>query len=75
MTDTISDFEAQKAPCGPLHDGQRSLTEDLEGLVTEELRFSCGCRTSREEFHDGSVHRTVVRHDGKVLVDEEFRGG
>ena len=74
MTGTISRFEAQKAPCGSPHDGQRSLTEDLQGLVTEELRFSCGCRTEREEYHDGSLHRTVVRHDGKVLVDEEFRG-
>jgi hypothetical protein len=74
MTGTISGFEAQKAPCGSQHDGQRSLTEDLQGLLTEELRFSCGCRTAREEYHDGSVHRTVVRHDGKVLVDEELRG-
>ena len=28
----------------------------------------------REEYHDGSVHRQVVDHHGKVLVDEELRG-
>jgi hypothetical protein len=74
MTATISRFDAQRAPCGHQYGGERSTTEDLQGLITEEVRYSCGCRSSREEFHDGSVHRTVVRHDGKILVDEEFRG-
>jgi hypothetical protein len=50
------------------------VTEDQHGLVTEEVRFSCGCRTAREEFHDGSVHRMVVDHHHRVLVDEELRG-
>jgi hypothetical protein len=50
------------------------VTEDHEGLVTEDLRYSCGCRSTREEFHDGSVHRMVVHHSGKVLADEEWRG-
>ena len=27
------------------------MTEDHEGLVTEDLRYSCGCRSAREEFH------------------------
>ena len=49
-------------------------TEDLQGLVTEDVTFSCGCQSHREEFHDGSVHRQVVNHRGRVLVDEEFRG-
>lgn len=74
MTTTINRFETRVAPCGKPHDGERTATEDLQGLVTEDLRFSCGCRTSREEFHDGSVHHMVVNHHGKVLVDEEFRG-
>jgi hypothetical protein len=42
--------------------------------VTQDLRFSCGCQSYREEFHDGSVHHMVVNHHGRVLVDEEFRG-
>ena len=62
------------APCGHAHDGERMVTEDLQGLVTEDLSYSCGCQSHREEFHDGSVHRTVVHHRGRVLVDEELRG-
>jgi hypothetical protein len=50
------------------------VTEDLQGLVTEDVNYSCGCRSHREEFHDGSVHHLVVHHRGKVLVDEELRG-
>ena len=74
MTSTISRFQARPAPCGRPHDGESFVTEDLHGLVTEEIRFSCGCRTAREEFHDGSVHRMVIDHHHKVLVDEELRG-
>jgi hypothetical protein len=74
MAGETTTFEARLAPCGVLHGGERHFTDDLWGLATEEVRFSCGCRNAREEFHDGSVHHWVVRHDGKVLVDEEFRG-
>jgi hypothetical protein len=74
MTSTISRFDARIAPCGRRYDGERYQSEDMQGLVTEEIRFSCGCRVTKEEFHDGSVHRMVVQHDGKVLVDEEIRG-
>lgn len=74
MTATISRFDARLAPCGRVHDGDRYLTEDQQGLVMEELHYSCGCRATKEEFHDGSVHRMIVEHGGKVLVDEELRG-
>jgi hypothetical protein len=74
MTKTVSRVGAQVAPCGRLRDGERYVTEDRQGLVTEEVTFSCGCRVTREEFHDGSVHRMVVQHNGRVLVDEELRG-
>jgi hypothetical protein len=50
------------------------MTEDHQGLVTEELRYTCGCRSTREEFHDGSFHHMDVHHSGKVLADEEWRG-
>jgi hypothetical protein len=50
------------------------VIEDLQGLITEDVTYSCGCESHREEFHDGSVHRSVVHHRGKVLVDEELRG-
>ena len=75
MASTISSFTATPAPCGIPRDGERVVIEDQQGLVTEEVRYSCGCQSTKEEFHDGSVHRMVVNHHGKVLVDEELRGG
>jgi len=57
-----------------VQDGESFVTEDQQGLMTEDLQFGCGCRESKEEFHDGSVHRMVVDHHGRVLSDEEIRG-
>ena len=74
MTSTITRFEAIRAPCGKPHDGEQFTSEDLQGLVTVDVRFTCGCHSHREEFHDGSVHHQIVDHRGRVLVDEEFRG-
>jgi hypothetical protein len=74
VTATISRFEATLAPCGKQQDGEQCVTEDQQGLVTEEITYSCGCRITHEEFHDGSVHRMTVNHNGKVLLDEELRG-
>jgi hypothetical protein len=74
VTSTISRFEATLAPCGQRRGGERSVSEDLQGLVTEEVVFTCGCRSTREEFHDGSVHRMIVDHHDRVLMDEELRG-
>jgi hypothetical protein len=74
MTATISRFDVRVAPCGRRYGGERHHSEDQQGLVTEEVHFSCGCRITKEEFHDGSVHRMVVQHGGRVLVDEELRG-
>jgi hypothetical protein len=71
---TVTRFEARLAPCGHAHEGERTLTEDHQGMVTEDMSYSCGCETHREEYHDGSVHRMVLDHHGKVLVDEELRG-
>jgi hypothetical protein len=74
MTSTITRFEAKPAPCGRWSPGERYTTDDQQGLLTEELRYECGCSTAREEFHDGSVHHLVKHHNGHVLEDEEFRG-
>ena len=74
MTSTITRFEATVAPCGKRKDGTRALTEDDLGLTTEEVSWECGCRRSKEEFHDGSVHVMVVHHRGKILVEQELRG-
>ena len=74
MTATVTTFEPRPAPCGRLVGGEQFMTEDTLGLITLDLRFSCGCQTHHEEFHDGSVHNQVVHHRGRVLVDEELRG-
>jgi len=74
VTSTTDRFESRKAPCGRECDGEELETEDGQGLITRDVRFSCGCQTHHEEFHDGSVHNQVVDHHGKVLVDEELRG-
>jgi membrane-bound inhibitor of C-type lysozyme len=65
-----TNFQSQQAPCGQVVNGESYQDQDEEVLVTEELDYSCGCRTIRHEYHDGSVSSKVVRHDGRVLVDE-----
>jgi hypothetical protein len=74
VTSTITRFEATSAPCGRSQRGERSVSEDEQGLITEEVTYACGCRSFKEEFHDGSVHRMVVNHRGKVILEEELRG-
>jgi hypothetical protein len=74
MSSTVTRFGPQLAPCGKRAEGEQLLTEDQQGLITRDQRFSCGCQTHHEEFHDGSVHNQVVDHRGRVLVDEELRG-
>ena len=74
MTSTIARFEPVRAPCGKVSGGEQFTAEDQQGLVTLDVRFACGCHRHKEEFHDGSVHLRVVRHDGKILVDDEYRG-
>ena len=47
MTSTVSRFETRPAPCGQVHDGESFVTEDQQGLMTEDLQFTCGCRESK----------------------------
>ena len=70
MVPTNTIFRGQEAPCGQILDGEHYEDRDEECLVTEEFDYVCGCRSIRHEYHDGSISRTVVRHDGTVLVDE-----
>ena len=70
MSATTTSFRNARAPCGRIVDGEQHQDQIEEGLVTEELSFACGCRSIRREYHDGSVGRKLVRHDGTVLVDE-----
>jgi len=72
MVATNTSFMQQQAPCGRLVDGETYQDRDEETLLTLEVDFACGCRTVHHEYHDGSVSRKVVRHDGHVLLDEMF---
>jgi hypothetical protein len=74
MTTTSTRFQDQLAPCGRKVGGERTQTEDLQGLFTQEFVYDCGCRSAREEYHDGSVHHLIAHHKGKILVDETFTG-
>jgi hypothetical protein len=68
--DTSGSFKGQPAPCGRIVDGENFQDQDAEIVVTRETDFSCGCRSIQHEYHDGTVSRRVIRHDGVVLVDE-----
>ena len=70
MAPTHTSFTGQKAPCGRIVDGESYQDRDEDALLTEEMGYACGCRSIRHEYHDGSVSRKVVRHDGTVLLDE-----
>lgn len=70
MARTDKSFKGQQAPCGRIVDGESYQDRDDDALLTEELDYACGCHSIRHEYHDGSMSRKVVRHDGRVLVDE-----
>jgi hypothetical protein len=70
MTTATTAFKGEQAPCGQIVDGERYQDADDECLVTEQWYYACGCRSTRHEYHDGSVCCRVVRHDGTVLADE-----
>lgn len=63
-------FNGMQAPCGRIVDGETYEDHDDEVVLTRETFYSCGCQSLQHEYHDGSVARTVVRHDGHVLIDE-----
>ena len=69
ITQTVH-FTAELAPCGKMHDGTRHEENDDEGLLRDDQKFSCGCRTIRHVYHDGTVRIRSIRHDGKVLRNE-----
>ena len=70
MAATHTVFQNEQAPCGRVVDGEHFQDEDEEALVSDGMYYACGCRVIRHEYHDGTACRKVVRHDGKVLVDE-----
>ena len=68
--DPAGPFKNQQAPCGQTVDGKRYEDRDEEVMVTEQRCYACGCEVTRHEYHDGSVSRKEVHHNGKILVDE-----
>ncbi len=60
----------QQAPCGRLVDAELYEDHDEDVVITKEMDYACGCRSIQHEYHDGSVSRRIIRHDGTVLVDE-----
>jgi hypothetical protein len=70
MPSASSTFKSQQAPCGRIVDGETYEDQDSETLLTREVDYTCGCRSVRHEYHDGTVSRRIVRHDGRVLTDE-----
>ena len=67
---TTGTFTKQQAPCGRIVGGETYQDDDTEVVVTLETDFACGCRAIQHEYHDGSVSRTIMRHDGRILIDE-----
>jgi hypothetical protein len=67
-------FENELAPCGRTVNGEHYRDRDDDGLLLDHMYYSCGCRSQLDEFHDGSVHRTIVHHSGKVMTDERHMG-
>lgn len=70
MVGTGTRFTGKQALCGKNVDGEHYEDDDKEGLIIWDERYACGCRRTRSEYHDGSVHTLAVRHDGTVLVDD-----
>ena len=62
-------FKGQSAPCGRMAHSEHYEDHD-DDFVTREVEYACGCMSIDREYHDGSVSRRVVHHDGRVMVDE-----
>jgi len=71
---TTTRFTGEQAPCGSIVDGDHFRDRDDDGLIIDQMHYACGCMSSRQDFHDGSVHRKVVHHNGRVVADEREQG-
>ena len=70
MGATTTLFRVNGPRAAAIVDGEHFQDQDEDCLVSDEWFYACGCRVIRHEYHDGTVSRRVVRHDGKVLADE-----
>jgi len=69
MVGTSTRFAPEKAPCGKTVEGRRHRDDD-EDFVIDDFFYDCGCRKVRHVYHDGAVSTRVVRHDGRVLMED-----
>ena len=58
------------APCGRSGEGDHFRDEDEECLISDDWFYACCCRSYQHQYHDGTFSRAVIRHDGRVLIDE-----
>ncbi|MHA6794102.1 hypothetical protein ACVGVM_11420 [Pseudonocardia bannensis] len=70
MVGTSTGFTKERAPCGKRVDGSRYHEADGSGMVCDDVHYACGCRRILHQFHDGSCRTRVIRHDGRVLLNE-----
>ncbi len=52
----------------------KKLRERVLQRDSDEAFYDCGCKSIRDEYHDGTVAMKVIRHDGHILIDE-LEGG
>jgi hypothetical protein len=67
---TSDPFSKERAPCGKRVGGSRHRESDDDGFAYNDVIYSCGCRHISHQFHDGSIRIRIVRHDGRVLLNE-----
>lgn len=67
---TTTRFRKELAPCGRVTEGDHYRDQDDDGLIIDRMSYACGCRSTRHEYHDGSISRRVIRHDGNVILNE-----
>jgi hypothetical protein len=65
-------FDPEPAPCGKVIGGDCYRDNDDEGLVVYDLYYTCGCRRTRHEYHDGTVTTQAIRHGRRHrLISDE----
>jgi hypothetical protein len=67
---TSTGFTKERAPCGKQVSGSRYNEDDGSGMLCNDVNYSCGCRSISHQFHDGSCRTRIIRHDGRVLLNQ-----
>jgi hypothetical protein len=67
---TRTPFTSERAPCGRRVGGSRYFEDYESGIRCDDVKYACGCRSMSHQFQDGSCRTRVIRHDGRVLLNE-----